>query len=87
MIVTHLFLRKEYNIDKIKYNIITIADLKNHLLTRMEGVNYDNIKILNHSDNITDETIITDNMKRLGMVIVPINCTEHVSNKNKIEER
>lgn len=87
MIVTHLFLRKEYNIDKIKYNIITIADLKNHLLTRTEGVNYDNIKILNHSDNITDETIITDNMKRLGMVIVPINCTEHVSNKNKIEER
>ena len=86
MIVTHLFLKREYNIDKIKYNIITIEDLKNHLLTRMEGIKYDNIKILNHSDNITDETIITDDMKRVGMVIVPIKCTEHVPNKNKIEE-
>ena len=77
MIVVHLFLNKEYTIECGKYNITTIGDLKNHLLTRIEGIKYDNIKILHCSDNITDPTIITNDMERVGMVIVPITCIKH----------
>jgi hypothetical protein len=77
MIVKHLFINKEYDIDKVKYDITTVGDLKNHLLTLICGIKYDNIKILGYSDNITDEIIITDDMKQVGMVIVPIKCEEH----------
>ena len=83
MIVAHRVLNKEYNIDCEKYEIITIGQLKSYLLNYIEGVRYDNIKILSCTGELNNETIITSDMTYLGLIIVPIICNEHTMSEHK----
>lgn len=77
MIVAHRVLNKEYNIDCEKYGITTIGQLKSYLLNYIEGVRYDNIKLLTCTGELKNDAIINNEMTYLGLVIVPIRCTEH----------
>ena len=77
MIVAHRLTNREYSIDCEKYEIATIGHLKSYLLNYIEGVRYDNIKILGCTGELVNETNITPDMTYLGLIIVPIICRDH----------
>jgi hypothetical protein len=78
MIVAHRVLNKEYDIDCEKYEIRTIGQLKSYLLNYLEGVMYNNIKILGCVGELNNEIVITSDMTYVALVIIPVICTDHV---------
>ncbi len=77
MIIEHQLLQNIYNIDCKKYEIDKIIDLKSYLLNYLNGVTIENIKFIKDGTEIKNEEIITENLEKIYMAIIPINCYDH----------
>lgn len=78
MIIEHSLLQKKYNIDCVKYEIKKIIDLKSYLLNYLNGVTIENIKFIKDGNEIKNYEIITENLEKIYMAIIPITCCEHL---------
>tara|TARA_B100001057_G_scaffold501215_1_gene622095 strand:+ start:13174 stop:13410 length:237 start_codon:yes stop_codon:yes gene_type:complete len=78
MIIEHSLLQKKYNIDCVKYEIKKIIDLKSYLLNYLNGVTIENIKFIKDGNEIKNDEIITENLEKIYMAIIPITCCEHL---------
>ena len=78
MIIEHSILNKQYNIDCEKYGINNFINLKSFLLNSITGVTLENIKFIYNHRELKNEELITNDIKKINMVIIPIECCKHM---------
>ena len=78
MIIEHSILNKQYNIDCEKYEIKKVINLKSFLLNSINGVTIENIKFIYNSREMKNEELITNDIQKINMVIIPIKCGKHM---------
>ena len=77
MIIEHSILNKQYDIDCNKYEITNYINLKSFLLNFINGVSIENIKFIYQGREIKNNEIITNDVEKINMAIIPINCCIH----------
>ncbi len=81
--VIYSLMNYNYKIDTIHEKLYTIADLKKYILTIIENIYYNNIKLV-YNDKTLDDHYLLQNNEKLYLVIVPIKCNKHELVNNKI---